>query len=729
MTRERPGGLRRLFTSYPGEALRGRLRQAYREAIEGGLPSDRILVLTATWGAWRPFLDELSAPTGARRVVTSLAWLQEELRIWWPLVEEALARTGFPAGLAHNRLEPSFVAIDLSQYLLGRFLAAWQEEDGGLIPGARSALTFQRLQVLDVVARAIEHGLPLLGPPEAAPHAPMSGGGLDPDWAARGPSPAETLQPWMAAVAHRLHAGQIEAAAEAAPRVAHLAAIYVDAMLRARIFDHALALAVYTHCLWPAPAYQQHFCRNTSLVLVEDIDESAHRWLDMVVAWSAVGVRCEASAKSDPAAGTAAWTYRGGLREYVGAAPWRAWEVAEEVETIETAEPPLAPLGRAFGAALTGGFQTVHLPSGALALRLDASGTLEMLDRVAADLAQVLMHTPPDQVALVVPALSPMLIFSLRVRLARLGYPLYVFAGTTMLSDHRAPRLLLTLARLAQPDWGPAPSRFEVIELLEAVTGLNPLQLARREAEFYQDGALVPPDGLTAGLSDQALARYASLHRFVDTPLLATDPESVLREAFTQVWAPFLALADPLDEQQAREVSQMGQLIELAARFREIESRLHQSPPDWGARFLTFLRDQPVAERPFFQREPHRGAVMLATASQLSEKGFSEPAERLSHLFLLDFGAESWWKSDRREFTNARLLSLARPPGLYTLDEEHLDASEKLARVLMTCCLKVETCLWVHACLTDEEGREQQGELPNLLVSMLGAQQVLEAGR
>jgi hypothetical protein len=66
------------------------------------------------------------------------------------------------------------------------------------------------------------------------------------------------------------------------------------------------------------------------------------------------------------------------------------------------------------------------------------------------------------------------------------------------------------------------------------------------------------------------------------------------------------------------------------------------------------------------------------------------------------------------------VLACDRRGGPYEAEEDHLDRTEKLARVLTACCLKVREGLWVHACLTDEEGRENLGDLPHVLGGALG---------
>lgn len=780
------------LTGFPGDRLRAALWNHYLDLVTNITCTDEVQVLTPARSTWEARLAGLDAPTGARRIATPGGFIQQELKLWWPEVEQGLTKLGLAA--AGSATEPRFVAIDMSQHLLERFAAPLADEDGGLVRGARTPARMQRLQVLDALARGIEHmaGLvPGVGcvADEGLDRGAMATAIANALDAAQAPPVADAVLGLAATIAARLEAAQAPQHVEAkfAPQLGAAIAVYADAMLRWRLLDHALQLAVYADVLWPNPRYQKRFKETTSWLLVEDLDELPGRWIALIEQALDAGVKARISLKSDPDA-AGGWVFRGGLRQYVGADPDRAWALATQSRFASgevgatprcsdvsamlegttrilvglappapdaREAPPLADLGRALADGLHERPRRAVVPAGTVKLRLDAYAVPEMLDAVARDLKALLATTSANRIAIVVPALSSLLIWSLRARVEKLGVPLFVFAGTNMLTDHRAVRLMITLARLCHPHWRLPPSRFELLEVLEAVTAQNPLKLGRLAPTLCPDGALCDPDLLPEELGEDAVLRYHHLWRFLnrfafgevsdlpaperlsalgDGPTRtrvgrelhgsgAADLEGFFRAAFAEVWAPFQPRHKPnssAEEAGAREISQIGQLIELASRFREVDRRLAGDEDGRGERFLDFLRGQPISERPFFKREPHDRAIMLATASQLAERGFAEPEEHLEHLFVLDLGSERWWKSDRKELVNGRVLAAGRPPGPYLAEEEHRDKTEKLARVLMACCCKVQGALWLHGCLTDEEGRENAGDLPHLIGGALG---------
>jgi hypothetical protein len=324
--------------------------------------------------------------------------------------------------------------------------------------------------------------------------------------------------------------------------------------------------------------------------------------------------------------------------------------------------------------------------------------------------------------------------------LAAIGIPLYVFAGTNRLIQNRAVRILMTLAKLCHPEWELPPGRYEWIELLELETGLNPLQLGRIADALSHQTGLAHPDQLALieePVSEHARARYRALFDWIEGKrgeTLRPDLAAFVRQAFAERYAPArLGRARDASQEEAwqREISQLGQLIELAENYRDLLARIGPAPtpPDepsmpgresWGWGFLRFLHAGTIAERPFFRREPHRVSVTLASASQLAEKDLGNRTRPLRHLYLLDFGSPRWLKRDRKELTNARVLARRYPGGFYDVEQEERDAAEKLAKNLWALCRLPSESLRVFGCMTDAEGREQAGELPWLLETIAG---------
>lgn len=743
MSSSAPPTTSRYLAGMPFEALSQALWGRYQALLTSGISSDRILVWleNATRSQWTSLLKGdpeehiqpearptaasagLQVATGAQRVHTPAAFIKEELRLWWPIVEEQLEVWGFPSlgpdGIAQAYSDPCFVAIDLAQYLMNRFTTDLRTEGANCLEGVETPPHLQNIQLLDALARGIENGYSLRSDDETPP-----------------------AQHLARRIAKRLNEGAGEtrnttaifAGVEACLRA------YIEKMLAHRCLDHGLQLELYASVLFEHPLYRKNLLGRLSHLLIERMDELPPRYHHLIRTLEAEGVAIYSTLQLDSGLNG---PIRGGLRAYVGADATGAWELAQSWNQ-ETFEPPaqsaaqaaLAAVGRALHDHLLGGEACpLALPPGVI-VRSDSYVYEEMLDSAVTDLFELLDHgVEREEVAFVAPAIDAFLLWGLKNRLEARDIPLYVFAGTNRLVQHRAVRILLTMAKLVHPEWQSPPGRYEWIELLEVVTGLNPLLLGRLADKMTSDHGLGHPDQLELlgeSLTEASRLGYGELFHWIERQREARlELPAFLRAAFAQRYAParMLATRTPSEEEAwQREVSQIGQLIELSESYQALLKRVgppqgHNSEPrhgSWEWSFLRFLYAGTIAERPFFRREPHRVSVMLASASQLAEKGNGGRDRPLRHLYLLDFGSTRYLKRDRKELTNARVLAPSWQGGTYGIEVEEHDAAEKLAKTLWSLCRLPSESLRVFASMTDAEGREQAGELPWLLESIVG---------
>lgn len=749
----------------PREMLSNGIWERYVSLLSQGTPSDAVQVWleNATRTRWtsllkgeaephiapeaRPLAHEagLAFPTGQQRVQSPAAFLKEELRLYWPLVDAKLEALGYPSCRAGDEpcrySEPSFPAIDLSQYLMNRFTAHLRDGEIHAFSQAESPPHLLNIQLLDALARGVENGFGLLAPESAPPEAGLAPS--DPGVSLEGLHPSQLI---ARRIARRLAEGAgspsplhdgVEAAIEA----------YVTGMLRHRLLDHGLQLELYASLLFPDPAYRTPLRTRLRHLLVERLDELPPRVQGIIQVLAAEGVSVYATLQADT---SRTGPIRGGLRAYVGADPHAAWELIKgwEAQPVPAplsqtqAQEALAQLGAALHEGVLGGYQAapLALPDSVLH-RFDSYAFEDMLDAVAADLLERFEEgVARDEVAVVAPSIDAFLLWGLQHRLAGKGIPLYVFAGTNRLIQNRAVRILMTLAKLCHPEWELPPGRYEWIELLELETGLTPLQLGRLADQLAHENGLAHPDQLVLTgerVSDHARQKYRSLFDWIEGKRAQTprpDLAAFVRLAFAERYATARLGRDRTpSEQEAwqREISQIGQLIELAENYRDLLERVGPAPTpegepsvagreSWGWGFLRFLHAGTIAERPFFRREPHRVSITLASASQLAEKDMGNRARPLRHLYLLDFGSPRWLKRDRKELTNARVLARSWPGGAYDVEQEERDASDKLAKTLWALCRLPCESLRVFGCMTDAEGREQAGELPWLLETIAG---------
>lgn len=807
----------------PGPGLNQALQAAFWEDAAVAPPGGLIAWLdTPTLLEWRADPSAWPRPLAGLRMLSPVAWVQEELRQHWGLVVEGLKGWGYAALDGHQG--PMFLPVPLAQHAMTEALAPWvgpgrplgpevspsgEDEELGLLsalPGLEPA--FLRVQLLDALGRGIEGGRGLKGwqeveapeealrwaraaqavaagwwaeaqavAPEASPWPPQVAA-LAAEIAAQVslgllPLPELTVPPkplglWPAALAGGACPSQAQAhwpaglAWPAAPtaresglalRVGWMAialAAYMDACLRRGCLDPALAQGLHGDLLWPNPAYQASL-QGIQRGICERLDERSPRWQGMLRAWVEAGLHLQVSLAVDPEAPS---LFSGGLRQALGADPHGAWAWAKkgQLHLLPGGLGPLAPLGRSLAQALLAEARQEESPPLALPpeakakvhLQLDHPGPLAMLDAVGQRLVRWILQegVEPREVVVVCPRISPLVLWALQRRLEPAGIPLYLAAGTNRLQHHRAARSLLTLADWAKRagQGGTQGDRLWQLELLELATQLpGPIlhphsealsQLLDAEVARRREapGPLGP--GLGLPLPQALAARYPRLaHQLA---LLATflakgaqGPQGLgrgLRDAFGALMLGRAADPDFGSEAGQREASLAGQVIELAEGFEALDARWGQGPEGLGERWQGFLAANPVMARPFFQREPHEGAILLASPAKLAEVGFAPGVAPAKKVIWLDAASQSWRKRERRELNNGRVLAPNWGSQPYGRGEEESDELHKLALWVWALGQLVGEELHVEAAWVDELGQEQEGTLARLLAQAVGGQ-------
>ena len=760
------------------------LFERYCEALDGGYSGASILAVVEprSRDAW---LDRLAGSLRSRqedRIMTPFSWVKRELELWWPRVEEHSTLPPPPAGLRADL--PLFVQIDMAQYLMERITAPYRARTGAFA-ASRTPEALRYVHLLDTLARGVENQL----------------------------SPAEAIARLLAAARPVDRQGL----ADVAPCID----LYREELLRHRILDQALAWELFATVLLEDPLYRAHLATTTRVLLVEALDEAtpvaAHAYEIVADGCPEVflGIRQD-----------------GAQRDFVGADA--AGARARWPQAVTVAVPPRSPSLASLGQSLHRALAPQHLagsdddpdpetprrlpgvpvparPSRAVRGRdveqedgeggrdpslsledplvtREFPGYLEMLAAVVDDLAITLRDLPPADVAIVAPALDPLLIFWLRSKITGLGHELVVRSGSHRLLDHPPAAALLTLARLgvgpANPERsdgavldGPAmdrgtsdrpghldlgaPARHEWLALLERLTDADAFALAPI-ADRLATGSGTDLDRLAelvardladlSPLAIEALPGWVLRERSDPSPSLS----ALLGGAFAAVLGPCLVARDRkrraaptgsldpdaspstlprqptgaadgeraaiqansfgtparLSEASQRELGHMAQLIDTAERFDAVLDRLGTGGTltERVADFARFLASGAIADRPYFGRQPHRDAVVLATASWFAQMGDSVAVQ-----FWLDTRALTWRKSDVRELTNPMALRRERPEGPYLLTEEERDQDSKLGRTILACCARVTRQIRAYASLVDAAGREQTGALGDVL--------------
>ena len=118
-----------------------------------------------------------------------------------------------------------------------------------------------------------------------------------------------------------------------------------------------------------------------------------------------------------------------------------------------------------------------------------------MVDWVADEISSLIQvqSVPPGEIVVLAPFLSDVLRFGLIESLDKRGIATRSHRPSRALRDERAARTLLTLARLAHPQWQMQPAEFDIaFALMTAIDGLDLIRAKLLTEMLVKRGELLP---------------------------------------------------------------------------------------------------------------------------------------------------------------------------------------------------------------------------------------------
>jgi hypothetical protein len=367
-------------------------------------------------------------------------------------------------------------------------------------------------------------------------------------------------------------------------------------------------------------------------------------------------------------------------------------------ESVRRAELPVEPLHQAME-ILAAGFYP------------------EVLDMVASKIAFLASEEdlPASEIVVLAPYLSDALRFSLAERLSGIGIAVWSHRPSRSLREEPVTLCLLTLAMLAYPEWGFAPTRFDVAyALMQAIEGLDLVRSRLLVDKLYRVKDGIP--GLTSfdqidGETQQRIT-YRLGERFEGLREWLADHRDS-GEAFDHFMSRLFGemLSQPSYGFHAD--FQAGQtaanLIESIRKFRWVAGdSLEEEGIPVGKEFLRMVQDGVIAAQYFgaWQNQP-QDAVLLAPAYTFL---MSNRPVRVQ--FWLDAGSSGWSERLEQPLTHPYVLSRHWEAGRKWTDFDELEAGRLTLEHLVTGLLRrCREKVYLGISDLGEQGYEQRGPL------------------
>ncbi len=651
--------------------------------LTDGIPADQILVLTPQRSLASAYHEVLSRedipPGGMVDILTMNGLAQRMINLFWAMVAP---NTGFASVAA----SPNYLTIETAQYYMAKIVEEKRIHEGYF---ASVKMDPHRLysQLLDNLNKAALVGFPYV----------EIGERLKSAWS----GPTSQLRVY--------------------DQAQECINLFREFCLKNQLLDYSLQMELFYNHLWESLLCRQYLIERYPHLLVDNLEEDTPATHDVLLSWlpstETALIICDQDA---------------GYRQFLGADPQSAERLAEICDEIVTLNQtlitpePIHFFVEKMAATIRqkNVDKNTDLPIENLAEYLEFATHHffpQMLDACAETVHHLVQeeHVLPDQIAILAPFMPETLRFSLTHRLEELDIPVRTIRPSRSLRDEAYVRCLLTLAKLAHPDWYLAPHIQDVIHMLHVAiedmdlpraTHLGKIIYRRKGNQFvlsdFNQINLVEKEKITYVCG----GRYDQLREWID--LYQQEPvkelDIFLRRVFGEVLsqAGFGYHTDP----NAGEIT--ANLIESATKFRLNIQNTVADDVQVGKEFLLSVENGLVAAqylRQYQQDSP--GSVFLAPAHTYLMQ--NKPVDVQ---IWLDIGSNGWWERLEQPLTHPYVLSRSwYIPKKWTDTEEYAANQNTMFRIAAGLMRRCRKKIYFHYNEINEQGFTQQGELLKVL--------------
>ena len=421
-----------------------------------------------------------------------------------------------------------------------------------------------------------------------------------------------------------------------------------------------------------------------------------------------------------------------GFRRFLGADPEAARRLMQYCDVRETLSeslvmrPAVAALGGQLAARLGVGEMTDADADARGALRAEAQRYHpQMVDWVADQISRLVheQSVPPGEIVVLAPFLSDVLRFGLMESLGKRGIQSRSHRPSRALRDERAARTLLTLARLAHPQWQLQPTEFDIaFALMTAIAGLDLVRAKLLSEMLYQRGALLPfsqvrSDTMQTRVTYELGERY---DRLVSWLARYRDEGGVeaIDIFFKRIFGDLLSRKGYGFHGNIDAGNICMNLVDSARNFRWSLDFLgrYDEASDLGLDYVKMVDRGVIAN--YYRRSweaQDENSVLIAPAYT-----FLLGNRPVDYQFWLNIGSEGWARRLYQPLTHPYVLSRGWQAGeRWTEDDEQSWNRGTLGRLLLALTRRCRKGVYLGYSELSESGYEQRGLLLETIQSLL----------
>lgn len=646
--------------------------------LEQGVPAEQILVLVPQRALASPYYDALhsmNAPAGAGVDVITVGGLaRRTLDLFWPLVAE-------PAGFGQPCQRPRFLTLETAQYVMDCVL------DPFVAAGAFDGITISRTrlasQIIDNLNKAAAVGFPIR---EIA---------------------ARLKRAWGGESARLLVYDQVQ----------EVALAFRGACLSQNLLDWSLQIEVFRQHLLGLDLVRRYLLSGYRHLIVDNCEEDIPVAHDLLAVWLPL---CESAliiCDTD-----------GGHRVFLGADMEGALQLGSlcrerlVLSATHVMSSEVRALGQELAGVATDKCRDRLLQAERALGRPDGPRFHpQMVDWVVEQVSREILEEgrSPGEIAILAPFVSDSLRFALSQKLSRYDIPVRTHRPSRELREEPAIRCLLTLAKLAHPDWLRPPIVTDVAHALGlSIEDLDPVraELLARTVYRVRDGQpALSPFYLIGQEMQQRITyllggRYDTLgewiRRYVESPAGSDGLDVFVGRLFGEVLSRHgFGFRGDLDAGQAT-----ANLVESIGKFYAAVPDLTERV-SIGSRGLEYVdlveRGVVAAQYVSGWEESTRDAVLLLPAYTFLMRNRPVDVQ-----VWFDAGSRGWSERIYQPLTHPYVLRREWPDGKIWTDEDEVRVREDAyTRVILGLSRRCRQKVYLAYSELSERGYEQQGRL------------------
>lgn len=645
------------------------------DRILGNFRGDQVLILVPQRSLGAPYHEflqaNLSIQGGLPHILTLGGLARRMVDLFWPVIAEE-------AGFSSNAGQPQLLSTETAQYCMERVIEPFLDQ------GFFRSVTIEKnrlySQLLDNLNKSAVVGFPVSELAQRLKH-------------------TSALTPELS-IAY----DQVQTCAQE----------FRGFCLQNRLLDYSLLIDVMIKHVWTKAICREYFFKTWRVLIAENMEEDVPAAHDLIKQWI-----------PEMDCSLVIFDQNGGYRQFLGAEPASAYSIKDGCSHSITLDQPIfrnEDLQR-FQMEFSNCIQHKKTQSidldffKAVEIR-DYHFYPEMIQNICREIKRLVVdeNTPPDSIAIVSPYLSDALNFSLDETLANMGIPVRSSRPSRKYLSDPVVRAVLTLARLAHPQWELPITSLDIRgALMLIIPGLDLVRADLLTRTLFSDRR--PHEGLRSfdtltnrvmqeritfvvGEKLEAIRAWLAVYQSESPQPLDVFLSKIYGELLSQ--SGFGLYADyPAAESIAKVIQSIRHFRQFAWDFLGIDEISS------GLEYLRSVEGGLLPSAIFTSQKERLPAVQVSPAHT-----FLMENRMVRVQYWLDIGAMGWWERLNQPLTNPYLLNRhVDPSQLWTQAHEFNANQDAMQRVVEGLINRCTGRIIVSAVRINEYGSESRGPL------------------